>query len=76
MTVLVPADAAVFRSLGDCERGPDAPESNLCPGADAAAIPAKAPLKIADTAKAPAVSVRMRAASASRAATRRLIALV
>jgi len=51
----------------------DDPDDNLCPGADAAAIPAKTPLKAADTVRTPAVSARVRAASASRAAARRLI---
>jgi hypothetical protein len=73
MAVLELAEAATFRAGGDCERRADAPESSLCPGAEAAAIPAKSPLKIADTARAPAVSVRIRAASTSRAATRRWI---
>lgn len=60
-------------SVGVCAWLDDDPDDNLCPGADAAAIPAKTPLKVADTARTPAVRVRVRAASASRAAARRLI---
>ena len=51
----------------------DVPECSLCPGAEAPAIPAKRPLRTADTARTPAVSARVRVASASRAAARRLI---
>jgi hypothetical protein len=65
--------AAVRRAFGVCFWLDDDPEDSLCPGAEAAAIPAKRPLKTAETARKPAVSARVRAASASRAAARRLI---
>jgi hypothetical protein len=65
--------AAVCLAFGVCVWLDDDPEDSLCPGADAAAIPAKMPLKAAETVSTPAVSARVRAASASRAAVRRLI---
>lgn len=69
MAVLVAADATCLRGFGDCCRRADAPDT-LCPGAEAAAIPANSPLRIADTARTPLVSLRMRAASLSRATIR------
>ena len=64
--------AAVRRAFGVRVWLDDDPDDNVCPGADAAAIPAKMPLKAAETVRTPAVSARVRAASASRAAARRL----
>jgi len=70
MAVLERGDAATSRAFRACVRRAEPPESSLCPGAEVAAIPAKRPLKIADTPRTPAVSMRVRAASASRAAAR------
>jgi hypothetical protein len=72
--VLERADAAICRPFSACVRRATAPGSSLCPGAEAAAIPANTPLRIADTARAPPVSLRVRTTSASRAAIRCLSA--
>lgn len=68
-TLARPATAACFAPGVRCV----VPECSLCPGAEAAAIPAKTPLRTVDTATAAPVSPRVLAASASRAATRCLI---
>lgn len=73
IALLERADAAICRAFGSCDRRADAPERSLWPGAEAAAIPAKRPLRIADTVRAPPVNMRVRAASASRAAARCII---
>ena len=65
--------AAVCRWVDVFVPGDDVPEDSLCPGAEAAAIPANTPLRAADTVRMPAVSARVRVASASRAAVRRLV---
>ena len=68
--MLVLADGAARPLFVTGVRRAEPPVSNLCPGAEAPAIPAKSPLKIADTVRTPPVSMRVRAASASRAAAR------